>query len=106
MELSFKATLQTAGAVSCSVLKGAEEAASGAATYKGTPKAKHPRGSGTLSLLLAEASGAALSGEVAHGPHSERTFVGTVSESYAGAASCSAKTVKKGTFSGSAISFE
>jgi Regulator of chromosome condensation (RCC1) repeat len=105
-ELTFKATLRTAGPVSCSVLTASGEAASGAATYKGTPTAKPSRGSGTLSVLLTEAPGAALSGEVTHGLYSERTFFGTVSESYAGAATCGTKKVKKGTFSGSAVSFE
>jgi hypothetical protein len=56
-------------------------------------------------LLLAEGAGAWLSGEVAHGPYSERTFFGTVSESYAGA-TCGARKVRKGTFSGSAVDFE
>jgi alpha-tubulin suppressor-like RCC1 family protein len=105
-EMTFKAALQTAGAVSCSVLKGGGGAASGAATYKGTPKAKHSRESGTLGLLLTETSGAALSGETTQGPYSPRAFFGAVSERYTDATTCGAKTVKKGTFSGSAVSFE
>jgi hypothetical protein len=104
--MTFKATLQTAGPASCSVLKAAGEAASGAARYKGTPKAKQSHGKGTLSLLLTEASGAVLSAEVTHGLYSERAFFGAVSESYTDAATCGAKPVSKGTFSGSAVSFE
>jgi hypothetical protein len=57
-------------------------------------------------LLLAEASGATLSGEVAQGLYSERAFFGAVSETYTSAATCGVKKVKNGTFSGSTISFE
>jgi hypothetical protein len=48
-------------------------------------------------------SGAAFSGEVASGSYSPLTFSGTVSESYTGAATCTSKAVKKGTFTGFAV---
>jgi hypothetical protein len=103
-QMSYSATLKTAGPVSCSVLKTAGETATGAAKYKWTPKAKPSKG--TLSLLLTEMPGAAFSGEVASGSHSPLKFSGTVSESYTGAATCSAKAVKNGTFTGSVVRFE
>jgi YVTN family beta-propeller protein len=103
-QTKYTATLKTAGAVSCSVLKAAGEKATGAAKYKWTPKAKPS--TGTLRLLLTETPGVAFSGEVASGPYSPLTFSGTVSESYTGAATCSSKKVKTGTFSGSVVNFE
>jgi hypothetical protein len=103
---NYSATAKTAGPVSCSVLSAGSEAATGGAKYKWTPNARHSHGSGTLSMLLAETSSVALSGEVMTGSYAPRSLAGSVSESYAGAATCGAKTVKKGTLSGSAISFE
>jgi hypothetical protein len=100
----YTATLKTAGPVSCSVLKAAGEAATGAAKYKWTPKAK--ASTGTLRMLLTETPGIAFSGEVTSGSYSPLGLSGTATESYTGAATCSAKKVKKGTFSGSAINFE
>jgi alpha-tubulin suppressor-like RCC1 family protein len=104
--VTYTAMLKTAGPVACSVLKAAGETATGAATYKWTPKAK--ASNGTLNMLLTETSGVALSGEVSGGLYSPLTLSGTVSESYAGGSTCgqSSKAVKKGTFSGSAVSFE
>jgi hypothetical protein len=100
----YTATLKTAAPVSCSVLKAAGEAATGAAKYKWTPKAKGS--TGTLSLLLTETPGVAFSGEVTSGSYSPLTLLGTATESYTGAATCGAKKVKKGTFTGSAVNFE
>jgi alpha-tubulin suppressor-like RCC1 family protein len=112
---TYTATLKTSSPVSCSVLKAAGEAAAGAAKYKWTPKGAandkwtHKVGgasTGTLSLLLSETAGVAFSGELTSGPYAPRALSGTVTESYAGAATCGAKPVKKGTFSGSAVNFE
>jgi alpha-tubulin suppressor-like RCC1 family protein len=103
-EVKYTASLKTAAAVSCSVLTAGGEAATGPAKYKWTPKAKPTKG--TLSLLLSEASGVALSGELTSGTYAPRTLSGTITESYSGAATCSTKPVKKGTFSGSTVNFE
>jgi alpha-tubulin suppressor-like RCC1 family protein len=100
-QAKYTATLKTASAVSCSVLKEAGAAASGAAKYKWTPKAKSS--TGTLGLTLTEMTGAPFSGEITSGSFAPRTLSGYVSESYAGAASCSTKKVKSGTFSGIAF---
>jgi YVTN family beta-propeller protein len=100
---TYAATLKTAGAVSCSVLKAAGETATGAAEYAWTPKAKASKG--TLSLLLTEIPGVAFSGEVATGSYSPLTLSGTATESYTGAATCATKKVTKGTFTGSAVTF-
>jgi hypothetical protein len=107
----YTATLKTTGPVSCSALKAAGETAAGAAKYRWTPKAKGS--AGTLSMLLTETPSSAFLGEVATGPYSPLTFSGTVSESYTGGATCgekvgkaAAKAVKKGTFTGSAVTFE
>jgi hypothetical protein len=100
-QAKYAATLKTASAVSCSVLKEAGAAASGAAKYKWTPKAKSS--TGTLGLTLTEMTGAPFSGEITSGSFAPRTLSGYVSESYAGAASCSTKKVKGGTFSGIAF---
>jgi hypothetical protein len=103
-ETKYTATLKTAGPVSCAVLRGADEGATGAAKVKWTPKARPS--TGTLSLLLSETSGVAFSAELTSGPYAPRTLSGTVTESYTGAASCGAKTVKKGMFSGAVVTFE
>jgi hypothetical protein len=99
----YTATLTTASPVPCAVLS-AGQPVTGAAKFKWTPKRKGA--TGTLSMQLTEAPGAAFSGEVAGGPFSPLTFSGTATEIYAGAATCSTKTVTKGTISGSAVSFE
>ncbi len=111
--VAYTATLKTAVAVSCSVLKGAGEPASGAATYKWTPKAKPSKATGTLGMLLTETPAVALSGAVTAGSYSPLTLSGTATESFTGGATCgekvgkkAAKPVKAGTFSGSAVSFE
>ncbi len=108
---TYTATLKTAGPVSCSVLTGAGETATGAATYKWTPKAA--ASTGTLSMPLTEMPGVAFAGEVTAGSYAPLTFTGTATESFTGGATCgqkvgkkAAKAVKKGTFSGSAVSFE
>jgi len=49
-EVAYTATLKTAEPVSCSMLTGAGEAASGAATYKWTPKTKPSVATGTLNV--------------------------------------------------------
>jgi len=108
----YTATLKTAGPVSCSVLTGAGESATGVAKYNWTPKAK--TSTGTLSMPLTETPDIAFSGEVTTGPNSPLTLTGTATEKYTGAALCGVpqgklgvvKVVKKGTFSGSAVSFE
>jgi hypothetical protein len=101
--VTYTATLTTAGPVSCSVLNGAGETATGSATFKWTPKARH-RSPGTLSLLLSETPGVAFGGEVASGSFSALALSGIATESYNG--TCGAQPVKKGSFSGSAVSFE
>jgi hypothetical protein len=100
----YTATLKTAGPVSCSVLTAAGETATGAAKYKWTPKAKGS--TGTLNMLLTETPGVGFAGEVTSGSYAPLTLSGTATESYTGAATCGAKKVKKGTFSGSAVNFE
>jgi hypothetical protein len=64
-------------------------------------------------MRLTETSGASFSGAVTTGPYTPLTFAGTAAESYAGGSTCgekvgkkAAKAVKKGTFSGSPVSFE
>jgi alpha-tubulin suppressor-like RCC1 family protein len=99
----YTATLTTAGPVSCAVLNEAGEAATGAATFKWTPKTRHPS-TGTLSLLLSESPGIALGGEVARGSFSALALSGTATERYKG--TCGGKAVAKGTFAGSAVIFE
>ena len=110
-EATYTATLKTAAPVSCSVLGTAGEAAAGAAKYKWTPKAK--ASTGTLSMLLTETPDIAFSGEVTTGSYAPLTLAGFATESFTGAATCAekvgkkaAKPVKKGTFSGSAVTFE
>jgi alpha-tubulin suppressor-like RCC1 family protein len=105
-ESHYTAALKTAGPVSCAVLTAAGEAANGVAKYKWTPNAKHSRGNGSLSLLLTETAGAAWSGELVSGSYAPRRFFGTVSESYAGAATCNTRSVKSGAFNGSGVTSE
>jgi 6-phosphogluconolactonase len=102
-KVAYTATLKTAGLVSCSALKGAGESATGAASYKWTPKAKNS--TGKLTMRLSQTVASALSGEVKTGSYAPLTLSGTTKESYTGAATCAKKTVKKGTFTGSAVSF-
>jgi alpha-tubulin suppressor-like RCC1 family protein len=99
----YAATLTTAGQVSCSALNGTGEAASGTASYRWSPKVK-PSSTGTLSLALRETSATDFSGSVTSGSESLLALSGTATESYSG--TCGAKPVKKGSFSGSAVSFE
>ncbi len=108
---SYTASVKTAVAVSCSVLTGAGEGATGTAKFKWAPKAKPSKG--TLGLPLTETAGVALSGEVASGTYSPLSLSGTVSEKFTGGSKCgvaegkkAAKAVKKGTFEGSAVSFD
>lgn len=110
-ETKYTATLKTAAAVSCPVLKAPGETATGAAKYEWVPKAKASTGS--LNMLLAQTPEVAFSSEVSGGSYSPLRFSGTVTESYTGGATCgekvgkkAAKVVKKGTFSGSAVDFE
>ncbi len=110
--VTYTATLKTAGPVSCPVLKTAGEPVTGATKYKWTPTAK--ASTGTLSMPLTETPEIAFSGEVTTGPHSPLTLTGTATEKYTGAALCGVpqgklgvvKVVKKGTFTGSAVTFE
>ncbi len=108
-EAAYTATLKTAGPVSCSVLTGEGEPATGPARFKWRPKMKIARGGeGTLRIALTELPGVAFSGEVSSGSYSPLTLTGTLSQSYTGGATCgvkvgnrSAKPVRKGTFTGS-----
>ena len=90
---TYTATLRTAGPVSCSVLTGAGETATGAAKYKWTPKAK--ASTGTLSMPLTETPEIAFSGEVTSGSYAPLTLTGTATESYTGGATCGEKVGKK-----------
>jgi hypothetical protein len=110
-QVAYKATLKTAGPVSCSVLAGAGETATGTAKYSWSPKAS--ASTGPLNMLLTETPGVSFLGEVVAGSYSPVTLSGTSSESYTGGPTCGvpvgtkpAKAVKKGTYSGSAVSFE
>ena len=113
-DVAYKATLTTAGPVSCSDLTGPGEraTATGSAKYKWTPKSKPSTATGPLSLVLSEAPSVAFSGENTEGSFSPLTFSGATSESYEGGAKCGlsegkkkAKAVKKGTFTGTTITF-
>jgi hypothetical protein len=111
-EVSYGATLTT-GPVSCSVLTGPGKTATGTAKYQWTPKAKPSSATGLLSLVLSEAPSVAFSGETTAGSFSPLTFSGTATESYEGGPTCgvpngkkAAKAVKKGTFTGTTVSFE
>jgi hypothetical protein len=55
-------------------------------------------------MLLTEAPGAAFSGELTTGSYSPLAVLGTVTEGYT--ATCIAKVVKKGKFSGSVVNFD
>ena len=108
---SYQATVRTTVPVSCSVLTGAGEPATGASKMKWTPTAKPS--AGTLSLSLTETPGAALTDTVAGGPYSPLSLSGTVSEKFTGGPKCgqpegkkAAKAVKNGTFEGPAVSFD
>jgi hypothetical protein len=106
--VKYTATLKT-GAVSCSVLKGAGEPASGAVSYAWTPKAKASKG--TLGLPLSESAGVELTGTLTSGSYAPLTLEGTARESYTDGPDCGSKvgkkTVKvtKGTVSGSTVGF-
>ena len=116
---SYKATLRTAGAVSCTVLAGAGEPATGAVKYKWTPKTKSAKG--TLSVPLTGASTTAFpsfevttgrsfefSGEVTSGAYSPLTFTGTALTRYIGGSRCGQqgeKAIKDGEISKSEVSF-
>jgi hypothetical protein len=103
-ETKYTATLKTGSPVSCSVLKSAGEAATGASKYAWAPKVKTSKG--TLNMLLTETPAVAFSGELASGSYSPLMLSGAVTEGYTGTATCGAKRVKKGTFTGSAVTFE
>jgi hypothetical protein len=109
-EAKYTATLTTAAPVSCAVLTGAGEPASGAAKYGWTPKVKGS--TGTLSMLLTESPKSAFSGEVTSGSYSPLALSGTATEGYTGGVTCgqkigkkAPKPVVKATFSGSAVNF-
>ncbi len=104
---SYKATLKTAGAVTCAVLAGGGEPATGSVKFKWTPKTKPASAAGTLSMPLTAASTAVFessevtigpafefSGEVATGAHSPLPFTGTATTRYIGGARCGQKGVK------------
>jgi hypothetical protein len=99
-EAKYAATLTTA-AVSCSVLTGAGETATAAATYKWPPiPGKLHASTGTLSMPLTETPEIAFSAEVTSGAYSPLTLTGTARESYTFGATCGKSAVKKGTFNG------
>ena len=109
--VSYTATATTAAPVSCPVLTGAGEPATGAAKYKWTPTVKPS--TGVLTVPLTETPGAALSGALTGGPYSPLPLSGTVSEKFTGGAACgqpvgkkAAKAVKKGAFAVSTVAFE
>ena len=111
-EAKYTATLTTTGTVTCSVLDGSGAPTFGTVKYAWAPKTK--RTTGTLSMPLTETPEIVLSSKLESGPYSPLTLSGTASESYINAALCGVpqgrhgvvKAVKKGTFSGSAVSFE
>ncbi len=111
-EAKYAATLTTTGKVTCSALSGPGAATFGSGKYAWTPKTRAT--TGTLNMPLTETADTALSGELESGPYSPLTLSGTASESYTNAAICGVpqgkhgivKAVRKGTFSGSAVSFE
>jgi hypothetical protein len=100
---TYAATLKTTEPISCSLLPLAWETARGSAKFKWTPRAK--ASAATLRLLLTEKPEVGFSGEATSGPYSPLTFSGALTESYAGAATCSTKKVKKATYTGSAVNF-
>jgi hypothetical protein len=111
-EVSYSATLTT-GPLSCSVLTGPDKTATGAAKYKWAPKAKPSSATGQMNLVLSEAPSVAFFGETTAGSFSPLPFSGTATESYEGGPTCglpngkkAAKAVKKGTFTGTTVSFE
>jgi hypothetical protein len=110
-EVSYKATLTTTGPVSCSVLAGPSESATGSAKYEWTPKSK-PSTAGRLSLVLSETPSVAFFGETTAGSFSPLTFAGSVTETYEGGSKCgmsqgknAAKPVKQGNFTGTTVAF-
>jgi hypothetical protein len=102
---TYTATLKTTGMVGCPVLKGAGEPASGAASFKWTPKAKPAATTGTLGMLLTETPSVALSGALTTGPFSPLALSGKTSMTFAGGPTCGTKAVKKGAFDGSTVAF-
>jgi hypothetical protein len=112
-EVSYTAKLKTAGPLSCSMLNGEGEMASGTAKFKWTPKTKPTSSTATLGVFLTETAPVALSGAVSAGPHSPLTLSGKTSETFTGGPTCGvadgtkkAKAVKKGTFTGTTVAFE
>jgi hypothetical protein len=112
-EVSYKATLTSAGPLSCSVLTGPGGAVTGPAKFKWTPKAKPSTATGPLNLVLSETPSVAFSGETTAGSFSPLTLSGAATETYEGGPHCgapkgekAAKAVKKGTFTGATVRFE
>jgi hypothetical protein len=104
---TYKATLKTAEAVSCSVLKGTGVPATGAASFKWTPKTKPSTATGTLTTGLTETPSAAFSGELTTGPHSPLKLSGKTLMSFTGGSECGRKkAVKKGVFTGTTVELE
>ena len=91
-EASYTATLKTNGPVSCSVLTRVGERATGAVTYKWTPKAK--ASTGMLTVPPTETPNIPFSGEVTTGSYSPLTFSGTLTEGYSGGVTCGEKAGK------------
>lgn len=109
---TYTATLKTADAVGCPVLKATGELASGAASFKWTPKAKPATSTGTLGMLLTEEPSVGFSGEITAGSFSPLALSGRTSETFTGGSMCGiaqgkkkAKAVTKGSFTGTAVGF-
>jgi len=104
-EVKFSASLRTVGRLGCSALTAGGGAVSGTAKYSWAPKVT--ASAGTLKTVLVEAPETEISGEVRTGSYHPLKLSGMIAESYAGTATCgSKKALTKGTFTGSAVSFE
>lgn len=107
---AFVAHFHTAEAVTCSTLTGAGVGAAAEenkVVVKWTP-AGGGNSLGTISVPITEVPGAPVSGLISEGPFAEDAISGTLSQTYAGGATCGvtegkkkAKKVNKGTVSGS-----
>lgn len=112
-EAKYVAHLKTTEAVTCSVLAGAgAEEEETKIVIKWRPKGQG-NSQGTFSMPLTEATEVSLGGTLASGPFSEDTIAGTVSQAFTGGPTCGvtegkkkAKKVKKGTFTGSAVTIQ
>jgi YVTN family beta-propeller protein len=102
-EVTYKATIKTSVAASCSSLKEPSTPSGGSGKFKWNPK-KAWATPGVLSLALTEMPGAVFSGET----ESFRggwnlTLAGSVDEHFENAENCASKALKKGTLTGSGV---